>query len=412
MSRFSEFGTHLYTGERSIPFVGRRKTWYAISVAALLLSGLILGIKGLNMGLEFTGGTEFRVAQAKNIDNYETKATDAVRAASGAESANVTLIGGNTLRVQTQELAEQEGNGVRAELAKTFGVQQANVSVNFVGPSWGASVSRQALRALVVFLIITAVLMAAYFRTWKMAAAALLALAHDMVITVGVYALSGFEVSPATVIGFLTVLGYSLYDTVVVFDKVRENTEATFRNHRQTYAEAANLAVNQTVVRSINTTVVAVLPIIAVLVVGFWKLGPGTLLDLSLVLMIGMVVGAFSSVFLATPLLVDLRRTEPAIKELDAKVLARRAQEPREPVVAAVSVGGAVGAPAASPESAPLAESRTTSSERIDSSSDTETTDTAASDTTDTPAAGDDTTITGRTVHKYAQQPRNGRKKR
>jgi preprotein translocase subunit SecF len=175
--------------------------------------------------------------------------------------------------------------------------------------------------------------MAIYFRTWKMSLAAMIALVHDMVITVGIYALTGFEVSPATMIGFLTVLSYSLYDTVVVFDKVRENTQDAFGNKRQTYAEAANLAVNQTVVRSINTTVVALLPIAAVLVMGFTVIGPGTLLDLSLVLFIGMAVGAYSSIFIATPALVSMRAKDPAVLQLDkaaAKFHARQAKKDAE----------------------------------------------------------------------------------
>ena len=169
--------------------------------------------------------------------------------------------------------------------------------------------------------------MAAYFRTWKMAVAGLVALVHDLVITVGIYALFGFEITPASMIGFLTILGYSLYDTVVVFDKVRENTADAFLTRRMTYTQAANLAVNQTLVRSINTTVVALLPIAAILVVGFTLLGPGTLLDLSLALFVGIAVGAYSSIFIATPLLVDLRRNEPSVKELERAALRYQARE-------------------------------------------------------------------------------------
>jgi preprotein translocase subunit SecF len=195
-------------------------------------------------------------------------------------------------------------------------------------------VSQKALQALVIFLLLVALVMAAYFRTWKMSVAALVALAHDLVITAGVYAWTGFEVSPATMIGFLTVLGYSLYDTVVVFDKVRENTAEAFANGRRSYASAANLAVNQTMVRSINTTVVALLPITAILVVGAFALGPGTLLDLSLVLFIGILVGGYSSIFIATPVLVSLRSREEPVVDLakraerhDARVARQAAQE-------------------------------------------------------------------------------------
>ena len=207
---------------------------------------------------------------------------------------------------------------------------ESEVSGTFIGPSWGESVSKQALRALVIFLLAVSLLMTVYFRNWKMAAAGLIALAHDLVITVGIYAWTGFEVSPATMIGFLTVLGYSLYDTVVVFDKVRENTNEAFANGRLTFAEAANLAVNQTMVRSINTTVIGLLPITAVLAVGAVFLGPGVLLDLSLVLFVGILIGAYSSIFIATPLLVSLRRRDTAVVELEkraARAHARRAKD-------------------------------------------------------------------------------------
>ena len=249
------------------------------------------------------------------------------------ESANITKLGtsSSTIRVQTEKLNEAQSDELRTELAQQFGVDRNQVSASFIGPSWGQSVSQQALRALVVFLVLTFIVMALYFRTWKMSVAAMAALVHDMVITVGIYAWTGFEVSPATMIGFLTVLGYSLYDTVVVFDKVRENTEEAFGNRRSTYAEAANLAVNQTVVRSINTTVVALLPIAAVLVMGFTVIGPGTLLDLSLVLFIGMAVGAYSSIFIATPLLATMR-AKPRVIDLDraaGKFHAREAKDAR-----------------------------------------------------------------------------------
>ena len=219
---------------------------------------------------------------------------------------------------------------MRTDLAKAFGVAESEVSGTFIGPSWGASVSQQALRALVIFLLAVSLLMTVYFRNWKMAAAGLIALAHDLVITVGIYAWTGFEVSPATMIGFLTVLGYSLYDTVVVFDKVRENTNEAFANGRLTFAQAANLAVNQTMVRSINTTVIGLLPITAVLIVGAIFLGPGVLLDLSLVLFVGILIGAYSSIFIATPLLVSLRRRDASVVELEKKAERHQARKAKD----------------------------------------------------------------------------------
>ena len=252
---------------------------------------------------------------------------------------------------------------------------------------------QKALQALVIFLLLVALVMALYFRTWKMAAAALVALGHDMVITVGVYALTGFEVSPATMIGFLTVLGYSIYDTVVVFDKVRENTAEAFANGRSTYAQAANLAVNQTMVRSINTTVVGALPILAVLIVGIVWLGPGVLLDLSLVLFIGLVVGAYSSIFIATPILVSLRHRDPAVMDLEKR--AKRSQAARAKVAARTGGTGSD----SSDESSPTAPSEPAAG-----------VDGEATAYRPSGAEGVDgaSTVTGRAVHKWAQAGQTG----
>lgn len=397
MSRMADFGNDLYTGKRSIDFVGKAKTWYAISAVIMLIALAGFGVRGLNLGLEFEGGSEFRVSTTQTSGDYQQEATDAVREVAGpAASANVTLIGGNQVRVQTEKLPETEMNDVGSQLAQTFGVQASDVTQNTIGASWGASVSQQALRALVVFLVITAALMAVYYRNWKMSLAAMVALAHDMLITVGIYTWSGFEVSPATVIGFLTVLGYSLYDTVVVFDKVRENTSDAFETRRQTFAESANLAVNQTLVRSINTTVIAVLPIIAVLAIGFARVGPGTLLDLSLALFVGMVVGAFSSVYIATPLLVHLRRSDADVVELD-KVASRHHERVGDRTPATVGAPAAAGASDAS--SSPLRSSSATTPARGDGSE---------APVTPSPDADAEQTVTGRAVHRYAQSgPRN-----
>lgn len=406
MSRMAQWGNDLYTGDRSIDFVGKSKTWYIASAVIMAVAALGFVVQGLNLSLEFTGGSEFRVVTQGAPASYEDDATSAVReVAGGSASANVTTIGGDTIRVQTEELDGDESREVARELASTFGVPQSEVSSNFIGPSWGASVSQQALRALVVFLVITTALMALYYRNWKMAVASMVALAHDMVITVGIYTWTGFEVSPATLIGFLTVLGYSLYDTVVVFDHVKENTRAAFQNKRSTFAHAANLAVNQTLVRSINTTVIAVLPIVAVLIIGFAKLGPGTLLDLSLALFIGMTVGAFSSVFIATPLLVDLRRKDPEVVALDkaaGKHHKASAVRERVPAGASAGAGAAAGSAAGGADDGSAvteAPSRATSTTEGTSPSSSE-------------ESGEGQTVTGRKVHKYAQSgPRNQPKK-
>ncbi len=335
MFNFARVGNELYTGERSIDFVGKRRTWYVVSGTFLALASIGLIWKGLVFGLEFRGGSEFRVSEvsASAINNYEGKAKDAVSSVESGIPSSVTTVGSNTVRIQTEKLSAGQSADVRTALSKAFSTDETKVSASFVGPSWGASVSQKALKALLVFLALVSLVMAIYFRTWKMAVAGLVALLHDLLITVGVYALFGFEVTPASMIGFLTILGYSLYDTVVVFDKVRENTTEALGNGRMNYAQAANLAVNQTLVRSINTTVVALLPIAAILFVGFTLLGPGTLLDLALALFVGIGVGAYSSIFIATPLLVQLRSSEPAIRELAKKAARFQAKNaPRGPV--------------------------------------------------------------------------------
>ncbi|MEP7017091.1 MAG: protein translocase subunit SecF, partial [Actinomycetota bacterium] len=254
----------------------------------------------------------------------------------------VTKINTDTVRVQTEKFDNAQADKAETALAKEFTVGENKISFSTVGASWGASVSQKALQALIVFLVLVSLVLAAYFRTWKMSLAALIALAHDLVITVGIYALAGFEVTPASVIGFLTILGYSLYDTVVVFDKVRENTTAAISGGRMSYSQAANQAVNQTLVRSINTSVVALLPVGSILFIGFFLLGPGTLLDLSLALFIGIAVGTYSSIFIATPVLADLREREPAMQKL--KKLAERYQITKgRQVSEAASVGESFG---------------------------------------------------------------------
>ena len=319
MINFATVGNDLYTGKRSVDFVGRSRRWYALSGVFVLVAALGLIFQGLNLSLEFSGGSEFRVSGVANSDNYEQRAKNAVDSVQAAGGAEATKIGTSTVRVQTEKLNDSQSAAVRTALAKAFSTGEDSVSASFVGPSWGASVSAKALQALAVFLALVSAVMAIYFRTWKMALAGLAALMHDLFITVGIYALAGFEVSPATMIGFLTILGYSLYDTVVVFDKVRENTTEARGNGRMSYGQAANLAVNQTLVRSINTTVVALLPIASIMVIGFLFLGPGTLLDLALALFVGIAVGAYSSIFIATPLLVHLRNGEPEMVELTKK---------------------------------------------------------------------------------------------
>lgn len=342
MASFAQFGNDLFTGRRSIEFVGRRRLWYLIAAVLMLLSVLALQVRSLNPGIEFRGGSEFVVSGVTN--GQEGPAGDAVGSVKQGGQVKISLLaGGASIRVQTEQLSTEENQAVASALAKAYSVPEKNITSNFVGPSWGEEVSSRAYLALGVFLVLVAVVIALYFRTWKMSVAALVALIHDLILTVGIYALVGFEVTPETVIGFLTILGYSLYDTVVVFDKVRENTQHVTAGTKRTFAEAANIAVNQTLVRSINTSVVALLPIGSILFIGAFLLGAGTLKDLSLALFVGVAAGTYSSIFIATPLLVHLREREPEIKAHTERVLRRRAETAKAGALVPVGAGGQAG---------------------------------------------------------------------
>ncbi|MEY4409030.1 MAG: protein translocase subunit SecF [Actinomycetota bacterium] len=324
MSKFRELGNQLYSGERSINFVGRRKLWYAIALVVVILSIALPAARGgFNFGIEFRGGSEFRLNNSQSLP--QSLAVDAIQEVVPGVQVVVTEVGASDIRIQTEQLEDVESEAARLNLAEAYGVDSSEVASSFIGPNWGADVTRQALIGLVVFLLVVSILMALYFRSWKMSAAALLALAHDLIITIGIYGAVGFEVTPAAVIGFLTILSYSLYDTVVVFDKVRENTLEIEFSETRTFAEMVNLAVNQTLVRSINTSIVAVLPVGSILFIGSVVLGAGTLRDIALALFVGTIVGTYSSVFLAAPIYVHLREKEPALKAAAEKVLAARA---------------------------------------------------------------------------------------
>ncbi len=231
----------------------------------------------------------------------------------------MSIVGGDSVRIQTEQLTPEETLQVQAALAESFDVAPDAVSASFIGATWGADITRQALIALVVFLTLASLVLAIYFRTWKMSVAALIALVHDLVLTAGIYGVFGFEITPAAVIGFLTILGYSLYDTVVVFDKMRENTSEDGVESRRTFAQSVNLAVNQTLVRSINTSIIATLPVAAILIIGALLLGAGTLFDIALALFVGTIVGTYSSIFIAAPLYVHLRQNEPEVQKQGAR---------------------------------------------------------------------------------------------
>jgi preprotein translocase subunit SecF len=342
MSRLGNVGGRLYRGEVSLDFVGHRKIFYAVSGLILLVSIVALLVRGLDYSVEFKGGSVFQFTAA----GVSTSQVDTVitRVDPGADpTATVTHPPGKPplWSVQTAQTTFAQGSRVQDAIAKAFDLPASQVSRSFVGPTWGGQISTKALQALIAFLIVIVIYLSIAFE-WRMATAALVALAHDIVITIGVYALTGFQVGPATVIGLLTILGYSLYDTVVVFDKVRENTAGLTGTRKSTYSEAANLALNQTLVRSINTSLIALLPVAAILAVSVGLLGNGNLKDLSLVLFVGMLSGTYSSICIATPVLADLKEREPQYKQLARQVALRAAggRAAQRRAKAAASSGG------------------------------------------------------------------------
>lgn len=322
MGVMSRFGNNLYTGKVSFPFVGRRRLWFIIAVILVVGSVLVPLFRPIQFSIEFTGGSQFTVSGLSNPD--QTVAAPAVESVVADAHTKVTTVGDSGVRVQTDQMTAAQTQQVSAALAEAYGVDAAEVTSSFIGPSWGADVTRQSLWGLAIFLALTFLILALYFRTWKMSAAAILGLVDVLVITVGIYALAGFEISPAAVIGFLTILAYSLYDTTVVFDKIRENTHEDGEVSGRTFGESVNLAVNQTLVRSINTTVVAILPVGAILFIGAIWLGAETLSDISLAIFVGIIVAAYSTLFVAAPLYSLFRENEKDVRTRDAKVLAAR----------------------------------------------------------------------------------------
>ena len=309
MSKLRELGNDLYSGRVSFDIVGRRKIWYAVAIVLVVIAVVApIARGGFNFGIEFRGGSEFRIDGVGSTS--QQVARDAVQSVEPESQPVVTSVGVDSVRIQTEQLDDVTTEEIRIALASAYGVSSGAVTSSFIGANWGADVTSKALFGLVAFLVLVSIFMALYFRTFKMSVAALAALAHDVVITVGIYGLIGFEVTPAAVIGFLTILGYSLYDTVVVYDKVRENTLGVEFSEDTTFASQVNLAVNQTLVRSVNTSVVALLPIGAILFIGATLLGVGTLRDIALSLFIGMLVGTYSSIFIAAPVYVHLREKE------------------------------------------------------------------------------------------------------
>ena len=342
----SVFNT-LYQGETKVDFIGKRRTWYTLSAVLLLISiGGFVVRGGFNLGVDFTGGAvfEFKPAAATTVSDVRETVEGVVESDPIVEKIGS---GVGSYRVKTKALTGAKVDEVAAAISKEYGVAQDSINPTSVSPTWGQQITQKALLGLVVFLALVILYISMRFEP-KMAIASIAALFHDIVITAGIYALVGFEVTPSTVIAFLTILGYSLYDNIVVFDKVRENTVGLAGSNRMTYSDAANLSINQTIMRSINTTLTSLLPVASLLFIGVFFLGAGSLKDLSLSLFVGMAAGAYSSVFFATPLLVDMKEREPQFKALASRIAARGATGGRTPAVATAGARGGTSSSAAS----------------------------------------------------------------
>ncbi|MER7999082.1 protein translocase subunit SecF [Streptomyces sp. NPDC095613] len=352
MSRLGVLGARLYRGEVGYDFVGKRKIWYGISILITITAIVGLAVRGLHLGIEFQGGAVFTTPSTSAT---VTQAQEITQKASG-HPAIVQKLGSGGLRIQVTELDTQQANAVKSQLADSLKVDETKINADLVGPNWGETIANKAWTGLGIFMILVVIYLAIAFE-WRMALAALIALIHDLTITVGVYALVGFEVTPGTVIGLLTILGYSLYDTVVVFDSLKEGTKDITKQTRWTYGEIANRSINSTLVRSINTTVVALLPVAGLLFIGGGVLGAGMLNDISLSLFVGLAAGAYSSIFIATPLVADFKERDPKMRALRKRVLAKREAaaakgEPAEAGADAGAPGAAVGSDEDDPQDA------------------------------------------------------------
>ena len=326
------FFTRLYTGTGAFEVIGKRKLWFAISGAILLIAIASIVLRGFTFGIDFEGGTKVSMpAGGATTQQVEEVFHDAL----GKDVEAVVIVGNGesaTVQIRSETLNNDETAKLRTALFDKFqpkgedGQPSAQaISDSAVSETWGGQITKKALIALLVFVVIVSIYIAVRYERY-MAIAALATMFFDLIVTAGVYSLVGFEVTPATVIGLLTILGFSLYDTVIVFDKVEENTQDFEHTTRRTFAEQANLAINQTFMRSINTSLISVLPVLALIVVAVWLLGVGTLKDLALVQLVGIIVGTYSSIFFATPLLVTLRERTQLVATHTRRVLNRRAK--------------------------------------------------------------------------------------
>lgn len=320
MSRLGNLGARLHHGEISYDFIGKRKFWYGLSILITIVAIAGLAVRGLNMGIEFQGGAVFTTPKT----SVSAPAAEHAAAEASGHDAIVQELGTGGLRIQVSGVDTAKSDQIKEKLATDLDIKAEDINADLVGPSWGEQIANKAWMGLGIFMILVVIYLAIAFE-WRMAVAALIALIHDITITVGIYALVGFEVTVGTVIGLLTILGYSLYDTVVVFDSLKESSKDVTKQTRFTYSEIANRSINSTLVRSINTTVVALLPVAGLLFIGGGFLGAGMLNDISLSLFVGLAAGAYSSIFIATPLVADLQERDPQIKALKKRVLAKRA---------------------------------------------------------------------------------------
>ncbi|MEU7609971.1 protein translocase subunit SecF [Micromonospora sp. NPDC049204] len=320
--------SRLYNGEAGLNVVGRRKLWFGVAGVLILIALLSFGLRGFSLGIEFAGGNSFQVpASVGTLEDAEREVNSALAAENTgikvATAQKVGGTGGDTYELRTPQLSAEQTNAVKGQIAEDLGINADQISGNQVSEAWGSQVTQRAVLGLVIFIALVMVYLILRFE-WRMAVAAVASLFTNLILTAGIYSLVGFEVTPSTIIGFLTILGFALYDVVVVFDKVQENTRGITANNNQTYAEAANLAVNQSLMRSLNTSVVALLPVGGLLFIGAGLLGAGTLKDLGLVLFVGMAVAFLTSILVATPLLALLKNYDPRIQAHNKRVLARR----------------------------------------------------------------------------------------
>jgi preprotein translocase subunit SecF len=345
MSDYRSVVRRLYRGETRINFIGTRRRWYLASLIVITICILSFVFRGFNYGVEFSGGTQFQLpVTGTSISTAEVETAFKDAAVPAAEPPQQVGSGGTRqIVVKTESLTPSAEAALKSKVSANLGIPVAKITVKAVSSSWGHNITVKAIEGLIVFLIVVSIYIAIRYQ-WRMAVAGIVALLHDLVVAGGIYSLVGFEVTPSTVVGLLTILGFSLYDTVVVFDKVAENTKDITAGSRMTYSEAANLAVNQTLMRSINTSLIALLPVAGLLFVGAGILGVGTIKDLALILFVGLASGAYSSLFLATPVVVELTEREPQYQALTKRVAAKRSSEAAKAAAAAQLVSAGAGA--------------------------------------------------------------------